>query len=592
MKPKLLVTTSIEESWGLEHDIVFLGEWCKRYSRKHIWQHRSFDVCDYHWRDRAKLQVDHAYLDTLNEELLKIISAFLNKFHGVAKDSEYWRIIIGPWLLTYIPVLWDRWELLSHFKNHPQSLETYSLAFGRNRKVSKDFSEAIRFFDSETWNHQIFLAILHHRNDLNIKIKPLEVEVKEDIYVPIYRLTAFKKLIRFALEIIDHVIEIFSPRKRKFVFYQSYFPRLFLLKLNLSLRLLPRAEAYFEKKINYPNFIKRDHVGTLHHESSSDTKKHDFENFVMENILLDIPVSYLEGYPELLRIQSKFNDAENIFTANAHFGNELFKVWGAEQKYKGSNLIISSHGGALYPLYTVFNHQEKISNFRVIWGLAWLSGQIRMPANKLQDRVLDYNSNGHISIIDYDGQKYSYRCVSIPMGPLSLDSYNLNKDFIQGLPQEIRKEIKIRTFPMGAWERRDRYIDDLGIDIISNNSLLDTISNSRLVICTYPQTTFSEAMCSGVPTMILYNEQFWEVQPIYQELIKHLKESGIMHTNEILAANHVASIASDPMEWWSKPKTILARKMFNEFCLTIESDPLNSWVELFRSISNGEFNNR
>ena len=148
--------------------------------------------------------------------------------------------------------------------------------------------------------------------------------------------------------------------------------------------------------------------------------------------------------------------------------------------------------------------------------------------------------------------------------------------------------MKVRPFPLGGWETKDRYIDDFGFDIISSQgSLSNTILNSRLVICAYPQTTFSEAMYSGIPTMILFHEEFWEVQPIYNELISLLKEAGIMYTDKILAAQHVESIASDPMTWWNEPKTILAREKFNDLCLTIASNPMDSWVELFRAISAG-----
>ncbi len=87
--------------------------------------------------------------------------------------------------------------------------------------------------------------------------------------------------------------------------------------------------------------------------------------------------------------------------------------------------------------------------------------------------------------------------------------------------------------------------------------------------------------------MILYNEKFWEVQPIYSELIKLLKDSGIMHTDAILAAQYVDSVASDPMTWWNKPQTVLARNKFNELCLTMEPNPLDLWAELFRAISEG-----
>ena len=585
MEAKLLVTTSIEESWGLDQHIVFLGEWCKRYSRKHVWQQRAFDVCDYHWRDRKKLQVDHDYLEVLNEDLLRTLGIFLNAHHGIDRDVEYWRIIIGPWLLTYLPVLWDRWEVLSGIAENGSPLETQSLTFSSNRKVPNDFSEALAFFDSDFWNHQIFIEIIRSRDDLDIEIYKLEIKATDDINIPTYRQSRFKRTIKFVLKIIDQIIEIFSPKKRKLVFYQSYFPRLFLAKLFLGLWRIPRSESRFEKIISYPDSMKREGIGKIDCNLSLEMSRKNFEKFVLENILLDIPVSYLEGYSVLFKKQSQLNDAENIFTANAHFANELFKVWAAEQKYKGSNLIISSHGGALYPLYSVFDHQEKIADYRIVWGLGWMKGQIRMPPNKLHSKVSTYDPSGSISLIDYDGQKYSYRCTSLPMGPLSLKAYHLNLNFINQLSEGARKHIQIRTFPFGAWEKEQRYIDDFGLNIISQDTLANTISSSRLVICTYPQTTFSEAMYSGVPTMILYDEKFWEVQPIYKELVQLLKVSGIMYTDEILAAQHVDSIVNDPMEWWNNPKTVFARKKFNELCLTIDPNPLDSWVELFRSIS-------
>ncbi len=581
------MTTSIEESWGLDQHIVFLGEWCKQYSQKHVLQQRTFDVCDYHWRDRKKLQEDHDYLEILNEDFLQNLSIFLNAHHGINRDEEYWRIIIGPWLATYLPVLWDRWEILSNIASNDQPLETISLALDSDRNVANDFSEALALFDSNFWNHQILIEIIKSRDDLDVKICQLEIEVTEDISIPAYSQNRFKRSVKFVIKMIDHLIEIFSPKKRKLVFYQSYFPRLFLAKLYFRLWLIPRSEARFDKIINYPHSIKRNNIDVMDSNLPTGSSKDNFKKFVMENILLDIPVSYLEGYSVIFEMQSQLNDAENIFTANAHFANELFKVWAAEQKFMGSNLIISSHGGALYPLYSIFDHQEKISDYRIIWGLGWMTGQTRMPPNKLYSKVSTYDPSGIISIIDYDGQKYSYRCASIPMGPLSLEAYKLNKNFIRHLSKEARSHIKIRTFPFGAWEKEKRYIDDFGPNIISQESLTKTISNSRLVICTYPQTTFSEAMYSGVPTIILYNEKFWEVQPIYIELVQLLKDSGIMYTDELLAAHHVDSIANDPMEWWNKPKTIFARKKFNELCLTIEPNPLSSWVELFRSISQG-----
>lgn len=589
MKKKLLVTTAIEDTWGTNEEILFLGKWCLPISFNKTLMQRRTSVSDYHWRDREKLKVDHTYLEKLNEITLDLLSNFLNEFHEIHRDVEYWRIIVGPWLLNYIPVIWDRWESLSCIKFQPDNdhIETFCINPYSSRNIPTDFTNALHFFDSDQWNHQIYSSIMMTRNDLNIKTNLINSTFNvEERTEPIYRLNLLQYSYKFFLESIEKFFNLIFYKKRKFVLFHSYFPRGFLFKLCLRLKILPGANSFLSKEIMYPQAVNRDDLSKFNINSKGDWNIKSFENFLSNNILKDIPVAYLEGYRALFEIQSELFDAENIFTANAHFASELFKVWSAEQKLKGSKLIISSHGGALYPLYTVFNHQEKIADYRIIWGQSWMSNQIRMPANKINTKVKKYNKLGNISLIDYDSQKYSYRCASIPMGPLVLDGFNQKREFIQKLSQSNKNIFKVRPAPFGGWDTKDRYIDAFGKDIISkDSSLRDTILNSRLLICAYPQTSFSEAMFSGIPTMLLYEDKFWEVQPIYDELINLLKETHIVHTSATSAARHLERIVEDPMRWWNESETAIAREKFNDLCLTIDPEPFNLWVKFFNKLS-------
>ena len=38
----LLVTTADETTWEKNKTILFLGDWCKKYSRKHIWENLDY----------------------------------------------------------------------------------------------------------------------------------------------------------------------------------------------------------------------------------------------------------------------------------------------------------------------------------------------------------------------------------------------------------------------------------------------------------------------------------------------------------------------------------------------------------------------
>ncbi len=589
MLRRLLVTTALEASWGDNQEIIFLGEWCKRYSKKHLWQERKYHTLDYHWRDRAKLKIDHTYLENFYEATLLSLSKYLNKYHCKDYDVDYWRIIIGPWLINYLPVLWDRWELISAFSQYEGELSTIVINQDVPREIPNDYKYAVNnLYDSHLWNHQIFASILNHRVDININKETVSLECTQNVKIANQTLQGtLKSFFRRILDKSSEFLERFHSTKSEIIFVQTYFPRKVLLQLFFRLGLFPRSWKKFDQIITYPPKSDRKNIEKIKIPFSKESSKSSFESFVSENILYDIPICHLEGYDSLYNIQLDLYKAENIFTANAHFGNELFKVWAAEQKKQGSKLIISSHGGSFNALFSVFDHQEKISDFRIVWGKKWFENQVRLPANKLHLKIRSYNRQGDISLIDNDFPNYSYRCAAIPMGPLSLETYEQVRRLINLLPTQIRNKLKVRPKRSGKWEKELRYIDEFGSEIISTESSIDdTIAKSRLVICTYPMTTFAQAMFSGVPSIIVYCEEYFEAQPIYKTLISNLKDAGILHTTEISAANHIAQIFDDPMTWWNSKKVKLARSLFNDICLTIDDDPIGLWTNFFKRLSN------
>ena len=65
----------------LTEPVLFLGEWCKRYSRRERWQYLNAHTASYHWDDREKLYKDYQYLESIYEEILKALTESLNRIH-------------------------------------------------------------------------------------------------------------------------------------------------------------------------------------------------------------------------------------------------------------------------------------------------------------------------------------------------------------------------------------------------------------------------------------------------------------------------------------------------------------------------------
>ena len=84
----------------------------------------------------------------------------------------------------------------------------------------------------------------------------------------------------------------------------------------------------------------------------------------------------------------------------------------------------------------------------------------------------------------------------------------------------------------------------------------------------------------------MYMQDFWEVQPIYSELIACLKTARIIHTSEDTAADHINNIFDDPMGWWNLDATKDARNLFNNLCFTEGKNSISLWTNFFNGITN------
>ena len=89
---RLLVSTAIEETWGDGEPVLFLGEWCCRYSCWDRWSKLDAEVLPYHWNDKAKLLRDRQMLTGLHEVLLAELAAELNERHDATTHKRGYRV--------------------------------------------------------------------------------------------------------------------------------------------------------------------------------------------------------------------------------------------------------------------------------------------------------------------------------------------------------------------------------------------------------------------------------------------------------------------------------------------------------------------
>ncbi len=256
---------------------------------------------------------------------------------------------------------------------------------------------------------------------------------------------------------------------------------------------------------------------------------------------------------------------------------------------QGKKLVVSQHGGAIKSEMTVFLHQEKISDKMIVWHQPLEDNHVQLSPIKLISAGIKRKSKKDLTLVAFEAALYPYRAQSGPKGPHIMEDYVQKLDFIKELAPEVTPHLSIRARSNGrGWfQSKNRFADDLGIHKCSPSSrtLQEAFARSRLIVCTYPQTTFSEAMHSGIPTILLYDERLWQLDTAFGELVSELKKKRVVFSDPVLAADHVNEIWEDPDAWWALEDTTRVREMFFDLCGRVRSNWLSEWVGFFRSIN-------
>ena len=108
------------------------------------------------------------------------------------------------------------------------------------------------------------------------------------------------------------------------------------------------------------------------------------------------------------------------------------------------------------------------------------------------------------------------------------------------------------------------------------------INHSSLIICSYPQTTFSDSMYLGKPTILVFDPTYWDIHPAFTELVEVLRNAKVVFFKGSDAVEHIKKISNNISEWWLSDSVQEARNLFLRDCLTISSSPLSEWNQFLR----------
>jgi putative transferase (TIGR04331 family) len=560
---RFLITTALEETWHDDEPVLFLGEWCQRYSRKDLWSRMDAEMLPYHWDDRAKLYADYQYLQDFHEKLLQDLTDQLNQIHGVNHSLRYWRILIGPWLGFFVQMLFDRWTSIQQAVSQYKLSGAIVLTGGEESLVPNDMADFSRLFVTDEWNHHIYAKVLQGFT----KVPSIKRAWQGREGLPkVVQTTTWKRQIKRTLAAWYAQAASIMARDRDAFFLATYLPT-FRFEMRLQLRLGQVPQRWRSAP---PVQIAVD--GSRRQWVVTGETRSEFENCARALIPQQIPTAYLEGYGQLVEQIAGLHWTKQpkvIFTSNSHSEDDVFKAWAAEKVEQGSPLVIGQHGGhyGVGSMSFLEEHEIAISDCYLSWGWSEPGEPKVKPVGQLKAKYplgVRHAEQSGVLLVATIVPRYSYRMYSIIVSRQWLDYFNDMCDFTESLPEYIRSALTVRLHSKDyGWEQISRWRDrfpDLRLDEGQSN-INDLIRQSRLIITTFNATTFLESFTMNVPTVIYWNPNQWELRDSATPYFDDLKLVGIFHETPESAARHVAAIWDDVDAWWASAavREVLAR---------------------------------
>ena len=565
-----LVTTAMEQTWPEKGPVIFLGEWCRLYSRRERWLDIDHEVAPYHWNDPEKLREDQEHLSEIYEETLLDLAECLNGIHGTTHSLRYWRIVLGPWLRRFVDIIFDRWMSIVRVTTQYEIDNTICLLGVPGTTDVPDTQQFLTIANSDEWNHAVYNRIIESQTSINIE--RVEWKPSEALTAPYSQ----KPSLPLRDKIISSIISNYSSVARRFirdtdaVLYRTYTPRRYELAIQAKLWQVPILH-------DYRSPLSRQHETKLRDWSLTDNTASTVSQVIRDMVPVYLPQSFLEHFEvssDLLSKQGWPDRPKLIWTSNAHQNDDPFKMWSAAKIEQGTKFVIGQHGGRLgIQKSNLLDHELSVCDGYLSWGWGEENDRTIYPTAMLKmvtPRGKPVDNQGGLTLVTLTVPRYALTSDPQLGGQRWSDYFDQLCEFVQELPSAICEQTKIRLYPTDYdSNQRSRWLDrfrdaqfDSGLQTLDKSMV-----GQRIVVSTYCSTTYLESIAANIPTIVFWDPSYSNLLPLARSYIDVLENAGMFHNSARSAAEFVAMIWDDVGTWWESADVVMARRTFSsQYC--------------------------
>jgi hypothetical protein len=302
-----------------------------------------------------------------------------------------------------------------------------------------------------------------------------------------------------------------------------------------------------------------------------------------------LPRSVLEGREALAAsARRRYGPPRNVVVCD-YAADETQNTFLAYCVAAGRRLTFAQHGG--FYLQAPVNAQERLeirpgSTF-LSWG-ATGEGIVVAPSPRLE-RLRDRHRGGDRIVLIEGIQPPDTYLIRFGGHPLANQAFEHDRQMaalVRCVSPSTRGRLVLKRFPSHLPDvRRAPELEALPYDgPVRSRRAVDWISRAALVVVSYPDTPFIEALLVGTPTIGLWPARLWPLREDAREPFARLARLGVVFDDPGEAAAHLDAVAADPAGWWRRADIQAARSAFLSRFAAIPRRPLAPWLAHLREL--------
>ena len=516
---------------------------------------------------------EFAEFQATSEAVFQQLICELNRVHNTNHPDRYWRIVCGAWFLQFAQVWYLRWKVAGVVVHEYGQLVCPQVDVGWQELLPVTHDEASLLFATDIWNHIAYCDAFRFVAKTQIAhVVTAAPNRNRD-------LAEYRTAINYGLpkqspkSKLELVLANFSPNP-KVVLAGIAQTKGSLMAMHLRLGALPRLWRFSAELTAQPIDEETRAKFLVNAEVRG-----EFAQFLSQSICRHLPSIYLEGYKNLVKVASNENflrkPPKAIFTNTLLSRSEQFKVWCANfVTQHHTKLFSGQHGGGyLVNRFRGWSEEYELSvvDKFLSWGLK--PDLDNIAATCAQTSSEDFKSNRVGNLLVVLGPVTRNSDIYAMLGVQSNGSYfEILNQFVNVLPDEILTHTLIRPKRASPTRKPARVSADQIAEIFSKQVTIDhggmnlnqRLSNARLAVVTYNETTIPTNMMAGFPTIALWDSKYVRLNKQAEAVYNKMSEAKVLFHSPTLAAEHISEIWSDVDTWWNSKLVQEARDNYCE----------------------------